>query len=169
MIFFGKFNPKETILFFYANYDNPVSADDEKNRYVLLGCSLLSGIDEPMHFEMEDEEYKRLKKGHKMKNLPKNVWAMQLHHDYANWGVLLPYKEYLARIEEFPEDEYKLKEMRAIVDEDSISSNFKYVAEEMDDDKCLYLLYKLRKSINIVEDHGFANVDREKAIIEKTY
>lgn len=165
--FFSKFNPGETILFFYANYDNPISADDEKNRYVLLGCSLLSGIEEAKYYHFEDEEYKRIKKGNKMKNFPKIMWAMQMHHDFQNWGVLLPYKEYQERIEEYPEEEVKLKEMRALIEEDSIFSNFKYVAEEMDDDKCLYLLYKIRKSIKIVEEHGFVSINREKNIIEK--
>jgi len=103
-----------------------------------------------------------------MKNLPKSVWARQLHHDFKNWGILLPYKAYLDRIEKYPEEEEKLTEMRAVIDEDSINSNFKYVAEELDDDKCIYLLYKIRKSLKITsEEHGFVNVDREKAIIEK--
>lgn len=93
---------------------------------------------------------------------------MQLHHDFPNWGILLPYKAYLDRIEKYPEEEEKLKEMRAIVDEDSICPNFKYVAEELDDDKCIYLLYKIRKSLKVISDeHGFVKIDREKVIIEQ--
>jgi len=165
--FFAKFDSGETIVFFYLNYDNPISADEEGNKYVLLGCSLLSGIDKTKYYDFDDSEFNRLKKGKGMKNLPKIMWAIQLHHDFQNWGILLPYKEYLDRIEEFPEEEDKLKEMRILIDEDSLVSNFKYVAEELDEDKCLYLLYEIRKSLKIVEDHGFINVDREKGIIEK--
>ncbi|MBZ5529573.1 MAG: ATP-dependent RecD-like DNA helicase [Acidobacteriia bacterium] len=165
--FFGKFDSGETVVFFYLNYDNPISADEEQNRYVLLGCSLLSGIDKTKYYDFDDDEFNRIKKSKRMKNLPKMMWAVQIHHDFHNWRILLPYKEYLARIEEFPEEEDKLKDMRILIDENSLVSSFKYVAEELDEDKCLYLLYKIKKSLRTVEDHGFINVDREMDIIEK--
>lgn len=165
--FWLKFNEEESIIFFYLNYDNPISADGERNRYVLLGCSLLTGIDKPKYYFFEDEEYKRIKKGDGMKNFPKIMWATQLHHEFQNWGILLPYKQYLERIDEFPEEHDKLETMRILIDENSLIPNFKYVAEELDEDKCIYLLYRIRKSIKIVEEHGFVNVDRERAVIEK--
>ncbi len=163
--FFRKFEPGNTIVFFYLNYDNPISADERK--YVLLGCSLLTGIDKNKYYNIEKSELRRLRRGEGMKNLPTIMWAAQLHHDYENWGILLPYKDYLKRIEEFPEEEDKLKEMRVLIDEDSIVPNFKYVAEELDEDKCLYLLYKIRRSIKVIEDHGFVDITREKKVIEK--
>lgn len=61
--FFGKFKPKETVIFFYANYDNPITADDEKSKYVLLGCSLLTGIDPAKYFDFADGEYEKIQKG----------------------------------------------------------------------------------------------------------
>ena len=167
--FFSKFNPGETIYFSMQIMTTQFLPTMKRTDTCYSGCSLLSGIDEAKYFNFEDEEFKRIKKGPKMKNFPKSMWARQLHHDFPNWGVLLPYKEYQERIDDYPEEEAKLKEMRALIEEDSIFSNFKYVAELMDDDKCLYLLYKIRKSLRIVEEHGFVDISREKTILENLF
>ena len=163
--FLMKFRKNETILFFYLNYDNPISADERK--YVLLGCSLLTSIDPTKEYKISESEQKRIKSGEGMKNFTAIMWAIQLHHDFENWGILLPYKAYLDRINQYPEEEQKLKDMRVLIDEESLIPNFKYVAEELDEDKCLYLLYKIKKALKIIEDHGFVNVNSEKNKIEK--
>ena len=36
--FTSKFEPQESIVFFYLNYDNPISGDEEK--YALVGCAV---------------------------------------------------------------------------------------------------------------------------------
>jgi len=163
--FFAKFRKNEAIVFFYLNYDNPISADERK--YVLLGCSILTGVDETKEYKIDESEFRKIKRGEGMKNFTATLWAVQLHHDFKNWGILLPYKAYLDRVNEHPEEEQKLKDMRVLIDEESLIPNFKYVAEELDEDKCLYLLYKIKKALKIIEDHGFVNVDCEKNKIEK--
>ena len=43
----------ESFVFFYLNYDNPISADDSnvnRNHYVLVGCALISEVGKPEHF-----------------------------------------------------------------------------------------------------------------------
>lgn len=166
--FFGQLERKKTMVFFYLNYDNPISANDSRPKYVLLGCSPLTDIGTRPHYPFSEEELTDLRNSSKnMKNFPTLRWAVQLSHDFENSGILLPYHEYLQRAEQFPEEEEKLHEMRVLIDEETIIPSFKYVAAHIDEDKCLYLLYKIKKSLAIIDDHGFVDVDREKRIIEE--
>lgn len=153
-------------MFFYANYDNPVSADEMK--YLLMGCSVISELPEPKHYPLSKEELKdwrssgkKVKNGPlKMKNFPTMNWALQFTHD-PHTTVLLPYKEYIKYSEENPEDEAKLEEMKVVIEEESLVRGFKYVAMDIDDDKCLYLLYKLRKAIKKIQEHQRLVVDTD--------
>jgi exodeoxyribonuclease V alpha subunit len=152
--FIQKFTPKQSIIFFYANYDNPVSGDDMQ--YLLLGCSVIAETPVPTYFPFSDEELQRWRsKSHKMKFFPRINWALQFTHLFEEYGVLLPYKEYLQYVEQNPDDEEKLHEMKVTISEPSLIPSFKYVAMDIDDDKCLYLLYKLRKSLLTIQEHGF--------------
>lgn len=150
--FIKKFPEKQSVIFFYANYDNPVSADEMK--YLLLGCSLIAEKPEKTYFPLSKDELQYWKSLNKMQNFPTINWALQFTHDFKNHGVLLPYHEYLEYVERNPNDEEKLNDMKVVVDEASLVSAFKYVAMDMDDDRCLYLLYKIRKSLYKIEEHG---------------
>ena len=87
-----------------------------------------------------------------MKHFPTINWALQVTHDPTQ-TILLPYCQYLAHVAANPEDLGLLTDMRVIIEEESLISGFKYVAMDIDDDKCLYLLYKLRKAIKKMQDH----------------
>lgn len=146
-----KFTPKESILFFYANYDNPVSADDM--RYLLLGCSVITELPTPKHFPFTDNELEEARKAKVMTNFPTMNWMLQFTHD-PETAVLLPYREYLQYIEKRPDSEQLLDDIKVIIEEESLVRSFKYVSMDLDDDKCLYLLYKLRKSIKKAQEHN---------------
>ena len=90
--FLDKFPSNKSIVFFYANYDNPVSADDGK--YLLLGCSLINKRPKTTKFRFEKEELKEIREGEKMQNFPELNWAIQFTHDPTK-AILLPYKEYI--------------------------------------------------------------------------
>ena len=112
--------PKKSVVFFYANYDNPVSADEMK--YLLLGCSVIALEPKQTCFPFSPkfiEEWKKKGKGNSLKNFPKINWALLCSHD-PNSLVLLPYREYIEYVEKNPEDEEKLKEMRVLVEEQSL-------------------------------------------------
>jgi exodeoxyribonuclease V alpha subunit len=161
--YINKFKPKESVIFFYANYDNPVSADDM--RYLLLGCSEISELPKPVHFPFTEDELKDARKsterthnGKKfaditMINFPTLNWMLQFSHDPES-SVLLPYREYIKYVEDHPGCEHLLQDIKVIIEEDSLVRAFKYVSMDLDDDKCLYLLYKLRKSIKKAQDHN---------------
>jgi exodeoxyribonuclease V alpha subunit len=65
---------------------------------------------------------------------------------------------YLKHLEEHPEDEAKLDEIRVLIDEPALLPGFKYVSEQVHDDQALALLYKMRRSIEHAEAHGIADV-----------
>jgi ATP-dependent exoDNAse (exonuclease V) alpha subunit len=150
--FMKKFTPGESIVFFYANYDNPVSADEM--RYLLLGCSVLAAPMKTTRFKFTDARLKEIRgQSPTMKNLPVINWALQVTHDPTQ-TILLPYRQYLDHVAANPDDEELLADMRVIIEEESLISGFKYVAMDVDDDKCLYLLYKLRKAIKKMQGHN---------------
>lgn len=150
--FINKFKPNESIIFFYANYDNPVSADDMK--YLLLGCSEIRELPEPKHFPFTDDELEEIRgESITMSNFPTMNWMLQFTHN-PNSSVLLPYREYINYIEKHPESEQLLQDIKVIIEEESLIRGFKYVCMDLDDDKCLYLLYKIRKSIKKAQEHN---------------
>jgi len=150
--YINKFKPNESIIFFYANYDNPVSADDM--RYLLLGCSEVSELPEPKHFPFTKEELEDARSSSLvMSNFPTMNWMLQFTHN-PNTAVLLPYREYIQYVERNPGSEQLLQDMKVIIEEESLIRGFKYVSMDLDDDKCLYLLYKIRKSIKKAQEHN---------------
>lgn len=158
--FINKFKSNKSIVFFYANYDNPVSADDGK--YLLLGCSVLNKKGRTTKFRFAKEELDEIRKPYtkkdgtkniKMINFPEVNWAIQFTHDPAR-AIILPYREYIEYTENHPDDDEPLNDMKVIIEEDSLIKSFKYVAMDIDDDKCLYLLYKLRKSVRKIQEHN---------------
>lgn len=164
--YINKFTPNQSIIFFYANYDNPVSADDMK--YLLLGCSVISELPESKHFKFDKKKLEEIRepiiKKKKeygkwvessdltMTNFPTINWMLQFSHN-PDTAVLLPYREYLKYTDTHPNNEELLQDVKVIIEEESLIRGFKYVSMDIDDDKCLYLLYKLRKSIKKIQDH----------------
>ncbi len=150
--FIKKFIPGESIVFFYLNYDNPISG--EENKYALVGCAKISDIKYPESFTFTADHLAEMRRGQGMQHFPTLNWAIRITHDFPNTGILLPYHEFLQYIEEHPEEEEKLNEIRVLIEEESLISDFKYVSEEIDDDACIYLLYKLRKSLKKIQEYG---------------
>lgn len=138
--YINKFKPGESIIFFYANYDNPVSADDMK--YLLLGCSVISELPKTKHFKFDKavlesvrEPKKKKKKVGKewkeytdltMTNFPTINWMLQFSHN-PDTAVLLPYRDYIKYTEANPDTEELLQDVKVIIEEESLVRGFKYV------------------------------------------
>lgn len=144
--------PNDSLVFFYLNYDNPVSADDY--RYALVGCSPLTAVDDAGRFEFDEKDLKRLRGAKGMENFPTLNWALRLSHAGGEAAVRLPYQEYVEYVQAHPEEESKLEQMRVLIEEPVLVSAFKYVSETIDNDHCLALLYKLRRAFKLVKEHG---------------
>jgi len=162
--YFARFVPGKSIVFFYLNYDNPLTA--ESYAYALVGCARLKDIAKPQRFSFSPEELEKVRSGKEMQNFPTVNWAVRLSYDFPNSGILLPYHEYLRRLPDHPDLDEKLEEITVAVEEDALIPSFKYVSEEVDEDACLYLLYKLKRAVEATQKHGIVKFDREQALIE---
>ena len=151
--FIDTFSPNETIIFFYLNYDNPISADN--NKYALVGCATLKQLSVGKHFNFDRNELKKIRKS--LKHFPTLNWAINTSYDFENNGVLLPYKEYLDHVECNPESSEMLDDMKILIDEKDMIPSFKYVANDIDDDSCIYLLTRLRKSFTKIKEHAIVD------------
>ena len=163
--FVDKFTPGETIVFFYLNYDNPISAD--KNKYVLVGCATLNRkMTADKHHKFEKAELDKLRKNHSMRHFPTLNWTINTSYDFKNGGILLPYKEYLDHAKDNPQNDDLLDEMSILIEEEDMIPNFKYVAEDMDDDACIYLLTRMRSSLLKIKKHAIVEPNRTEQQIE---
>ena len=102
-----------------------------------------------------------------MKNFPTLNWAINVSYEFEKSGVILPYKEYLAHIVDNPESTELLDQMKILIEEEDMIPNFKYVAADIDDDACIYLLTRLRKSFVSIKEHGVVDSSWAKKQIEK--
>ena len=168
--FSAKFVPDESFIFFYLNYDNPVSS--EKSKYVLVGCSLVSDIVTPKKYKISKKIMQETTSSSrwdypKYKNFPVIDWTLPVVYDFQQNGVILPYSQYVKEAKDNESANEKLERMRVLIDEDELVPSFKYVANELNDDKCIYLLYKLKKALTIVKEDHQVDVSKELKKIDE--
>lgn len=142
--FVQKIIPKKSLGFFYLNFSNPISAEEMK--YLLLGCGVINSIELPKKFKVKKKILNQIREKYD-KNFPDFNWAIKISFDPADL-VVLPYHQF---IDEPNLREY-IDEWKIMIDEPSLIQNFKFVCELMEDDKVLYLLYRMRKSIEKIKD-----------------
>lgn len=169
--YFDRLTKGRSLVFLYLNYDNPVSADDGK--YAVVGCAPLKEIERSGEYQFSEAELHTLRKKDSMRNFPTRNWAACVTYDFSGSGVRLPYKEYVDYVRDHPDDECKLDDIKVLVDEASVLPGFKYVSEEINDDACLYLLYRMRRAMARVDQHGIAkagnSVERLARLIADTW
>lgn len=146
--FQSKLYLNESIVFLYANYDNPVSGEEQK--YLLIGCAFLKEIGDLQYFNIPDDELKKIRKRPGAQNFPRLSWNLRYSLDMPENGIILPYHEYLELGSEG--NEY-LDDMKVIIEEPELIDGFKYVAMDVDNDQAIYLLMKIRKSILKIQKH----------------
>ena len=163
--FTQKFTANQSFVFFYLNYDNPISS--EESSYVLLGCALLSDVSFPKRYHIDNLADIKQRQYPRYKNFPEVNWALPIKYDFEQNGILLPYKKYLELAKEHEQEVEKLVRMRVLIDEEELIPSFKYVANDIDDDKCIYLLYKLKKAIAIIREDHPLDLSREEEKIDE--
>ncbi|MCL4431914.1 MAG: hypothetical protein M1300_06300 [Epsilonproteobacteria bacterium] len=141
--YINHFVPKESIIFFYSSINNPVNKDFknsvDKNKFLLLGCSVLAELPSVKYFPINDTELGEIRKNVANANFSSINQALQVTH-FPDQYVLLPYKEYISYVRNKPDNKNILNEMKVVIDEESLANGFKYVSMNIDDDKCLYVL-----------------------------
>jgi exodeoxyribonuclease V alpha subunit len=128
------------LIFYYCNYDNPVSGDDKK--YLLAGIARLKKVHPFTHWD-------DIPKAQKDK-YGSYVWSRMVENDPGH-RIRLPYQEYL-----------KLgKDVRsiAVFAEGDLSRSFKYVAHHVSDDDAITLIDKTIASVkNVIHQKYLSEV-----------
>jgi len=155
---------QDSIVFFYLNYDNPISGDEYK--YALVGCSLLTQIEFPEKWPFTPEELEKIRRPKAMKYFPDLNWTLKIQHDPENC-VLLPYQEYANIVKDDPSKQYLIDEAKVLIEDEKIIPHFKYVNSNLEDDACLYLLYKIKRSIETIKEHKIVDIQSQEEIINR--
>lgn len=143
-----------SIAFFYANYSNPITADDYK--YLLLGAGLIKKTKPPKKYEIPEKTIRKVRAQPRMENTPETAWQFQILMEPEN-TIIFPYADYLSLIEQYQADateQWKqLDEVALKIEEKTLIPHFKYVSMHLPHDKAIYLLYSMRQSIRQMKKH----------------
>lgn len=151
--FFSKLKEKQSIVFLYCNYDNPISGDEQK--YLIVGCALLRDKGKEHHYEIPKAGLEKQRSKPDFQNFPTISWDIRLSLDPESL-VTIPYHSYLKEAE-ITNNFDLLNQIKVVVDESALVRSFKYVAIDIDDDQAIYLLTKIKRSILRVKEHGRFN------------
>ncbi|MDO9140028.1 MAG: AAA family ATPase, partial [Methylobacter sp.] len=130
------FQPLEqnrSLVFYYANYSNPLS-DDENRRYLLIGVARLKEIAPTLYYDKCSERTLERYKGF--------VWQRAITSHYPEQGIRLPYHRYLDKPS-------ILQKFAAYSENQNIC---KYATKQVSDDEALGLLEQLLESARIIRD-----------------
>ncbi|MFA6715614.1 MAG: AAA family ATPase [Victivallaceae bacterium] len=119
--FFAEIETGKSLVFYYANYSNPVSSEDVK-RYLLVGVARIKRIGDIRYYPNLREDEKD--------NLVGFVWQRDITSDYPNQGFRIPYHLYLNNPE-------VLERLAVFPDNDRF---FKYATRHLSDDDALSLV-----------------------------
>jgi ATP-dependent exoDNAse (exonuclease V) alpha subunit len=135
---------KAGLIFYYCNYDNPVSGDDKK--YLLAGISRIKKVHNFTMWDDMPNDQKELYGGY--------IWSRQVENNPEE-RMRLPYQEYLKMG----------KDVRsiAVFAEGDLSRSFKYVAHHVTDDDAISLIDKTISSVKtIIKQHYFPKPEIEQ-------
>lgn len=167
--YLNQLEPSESIVFFYANYSNPITSDERK--FLLLGAGVvLNKIDFPKKYDFPKAFYDEINKD--MPVFPKMAWQFQLPLNPKSLFIL-PYHEYLSKIDSSSGKEQEryekyLDEVAVRIDDSTIIPHFKYVSMQLSSDKAIYLLYQIKKSLKQIKSHGIISIEDIQLLEKKT-
>lgn len=127
---------KAGLIFYYCNYDNPVSGDDKK--YLLAGIARVKKVHP---FTMWDDIPKDQKEMYGA-----YIWSRQIENEPTE-RMRLPYQEYLVMGREVSSI--------AVFAEGDLSRSFKYVAHHVTDDNAISLIDKTISAVKTIIKQNF--------------
>ena len=167
--YLSELKPKSSIAFLYCNYSNPLTGDDYK--YALVGVGLIEDTESPQDYEMNESFLKDMRKDRSMSNFPAQAWQLQLTLSPEN-SFVLPYHEYLEWYEQSSTssqgDEWeKLSRIIIPIEDQTLVPNFKYVSSHMSHDQAIFLLYRIRTSMNFIKTDQLIDSSQIELLEEK--
>ena len=133
-----------TLIFYYANFSNPFSENDQ-NRYALIGMSRLKEIGEELFYEGCSKETKRKFAGG-------FVWQRRITSEYPEEGFRIPYHRHM-------DDPDSLEKITLIPEN---PRNFKYGSRQMTDDDALELVETFLETAGSLIEIGDTSEDWEQ-------
>lgn len=134
--YFAALESGRSLVFYYANYSNPLS-DEAHLRYVVVGVSRLKAVGEELFYEgCSDATRKKFAGGF--------VWDRNLTSFYPDQGLRIPYHRYLDRPE--------VLERIALLPDGQ--RPFKYGTRHVTDDEALELVERLLEVATQLRDLG---------------
>lgn len=135
--YFSLVEPGKTLIFYYANYSNPFSENDQK-KYVVIGVSRLKKRpDEELFYDGCSEETRKKFAGG-------FIWQRVLVSSYPEEGLRIPYHIYLNKPEVLEKIAFFPNNPR----------NFKYGTRHISDDDALDLIEKFIEIVGTLIEIG---------------
>jgi exodeoxyribonuclease V alpha subunit len=129
------------LIFYYANYSNPLS-EDEAPRYVMIGVSRILKVGEELLYENVTPTVAQKYAGGM-------IWARTITSSYPEEGVRLPYHRYL-------HDPERLAEIAVVPENQALC---KYGSKHVSDDEAIGLLEQFLAKVRLLEEIGDENED----------
>ena len=126
----------ENLIFYYANYSNPFS-DEEEPRYVMIGVSRIAEVGKELYYENVTSTVAARYAGGL-------IWGRQITSHYPNEGVRLPYHRYL----EAPE------QLSALAVYPERASLCKYGSKHVSDDEAIGVLEQFLSKVRLLKEMG---------------
>jgi hypothetical protein len=133
--FFNAIKPDHSLIFYYANYSNPFS-DNEENRYVIVGVSRVMAIGPELTWVNQSKKMEQ--------NYGAHVWQRNITSHYPDQGLRLPYHAYL--------DQPDILEKILFVPDNP--RHFKYATRHISDDGALGLIERLMEIVGTLIEIG---------------
>jgi exodeoxyribonuclease V alpha subunit len=164
--------PGRSIVFFYANYGNPISG--EEMGYLVLGAGLVKRVSPPKYFQIPEDLMKKIRRRRGMRNFSKQAWQFKIELTPES-VFFLPYHDYLEWIKkctDMKEKERMWKKLEEIAlsvgrEEPTLLPHFKYVSMHLNHDKAIFLLYLIRRTLLKVKEQGFVSDEKVQELERK--
>ena len=139
--FFDALKKEESLIFYYANYSNPLS-EDESKRYLVVGVSRIKNVGEELLYAGCSERVRQRYGGG-------FVWQRTVTSHYPDQGLRLPYHLY--------QDQQELMAKFAISPENPRTC--KYGSKHLSDDDALGLVEQFLESVQTLQQMGDTTED----------
>lgn len=133
--YFAQIALDRSLVFYYANYSNPFSENDQ-HFYVIVGASRVKAVGEELTWVNQSAKMEE--------RYGPNVWLRNITSHYPDQGLRLPYHAYMDRPE--------VLERILFVPENP--RHFKYATRHISDDGALGLIERLSEIVGVLQEIG---------------
>ncbi|MFC2037714.1 AAA family ATPase, partial [Chloroflexota bacterium] len=133
--FFAQVTPDRSLVFYYVNYSNPFSENDQ-HLYVVVGASRVKAVGQELTWVGQSANME--------KRYGPNAWARDITSHYPDEGLRIPYHLYMDRPD--------ILERILFVPENP--RHFKYAARHISDDGALSLVERLTEIVGVLQEIG---------------